>query len=94
MNTIDTRKLKRDSLFLLAMMRVKGSDHVSRIKVRNLSEGGMMAESDDLRVARGQLVTVELRNVGWTDGTIAWVEGNRCGVAFVDPVDPDKIREP
>jgi len=94
MNTLDTRKLKRDSLFLLAMMRVEGRDLVHRVKVRNLSEGGMMAECEDLRIGRGQLVSIELRNTGWVEGTIAWVEGNRCGVAFVDPVDPAKVRAP
>lgn len=94
MNTLDTRKLKRDSLFLVAMMRVEGRDLVHRVKVRNLSEGGMMAEGEDLRVGRGQLVSVELRNTGWVEGAIAWVEGNRCGVAFVDPVDPARVRAP
>ncbi len=94
MNMLDTRKMKRDSLFLLAMMRVEGRDVVHRIRVRNLSEGGMMAEGDDLRVGRGQLVSVELRNVGSVEATVAWVEGNRCGVAFVDPIDPARVREP
>jgi len=94
MDTLDTRKLKRDSLFLLAMMRVEGRDLLHRVKVRNLSEGGMMAEGDNLRIARGQLVSIELRNTGWVEGTIAWVEGNRCGVSFVDPVDPARVKAP
>ena len=93
MSNVDTRQVNRDSLFLLAQVRVDGQENVSRVKVRNLSAGGMMAEGDS-RVVRGSLVSVELRNVGWVEGTVAWKQDNRFGIAFVDEIDPAMVRAP
>lgn len=92
-SSVETRQVNRDSLFLLAHLRVDGQDTVHRVKVRNLSAGGMMAEGD-AKVMRGSLVGVELRNIGWVDGTVAWKQDNRFGVAFVDEIDPMKARAP
>ena len=91
MSNVDTRQVDRDSLFLLAQLRVDGSDTEHRVKVRNLSTGGMMAEGE-VKVMRGSLVHVELRNLGWVEGTVAWKHENRFGVAFVDAIDPKKAR--
>jgi hypothetical protein len=93
MSNVDTRQVNRDSLFLLAQLRVDGQDVVHRVKVRNLSAGGMMAEGE-ARVTRGSLVMVELRNVGWVEGSVAWKQGNRFGIAFVTEVDPVVVRAP
>ena len=93
MSNVDTRQVNRDSLFLLAHVRVDGQQGVTRVKVRNLSAGGMMAEGD-VKVVRGTLVAVELRNVGWVDGSVAWKQDNRFGIAFVDEVDPAVVRGP
>jgi hypothetical protein len=91
MSNVDTRQVDRDSLFLLAQLRVDGRDEMARVKVRNLSAGGMMAEGD-VKVIRGALVEVELRNLGWVEGTVAWKQGNRFGIAFVDEIDPKRAR--
>ena len=93
MSNVETRQVDRDSLFLLAQLRVDGQDVMSRVKVRNLSAGGMMAEGE-VRVMRGALVEVELRNVGWVEGTVAWKQDNRFGIAFVDEIDPRVARAP
>ena len=93
MSNVDTRQVNRDSLFLLAQVRVDGQDAVTRVKVRNLSAGGMMAEGDS-KVVRGSLVAVELRNVGWVEGSVAWKQDNRFGIAFVDEIDPAVVRAP
>lgn len=93
MSNVDTRQVNRDSLFLLAQLRVDGQDVVHRVKVRNLSAGGMMAEGE-ARVTRGCLVMVELRNVGWVEGSVAWKQGNRFGIAFVTEIDPVVVRGP
>lgn len=87
MSNVDTRQVNRDSLFLLAQVRVDGQDEVCRVKVRNLSAGGMMAEGP-IKVARGALIHVELRNLGWVEGSVAWKQDNRFGIAFVDEIDP------
>lgn len=91
MSNVDTRHVNRDSLFLLAQVRAAGGEH--RVKVRNLSAGGMMAEGE-VKVARGELVQVELRNIGWVAGTVAWKQDNRFGIAFVEEIDPKLARAP
>ena len=93
MSNVDTRQVNRDSLFLLAQLRVDGQDQVYRVKVRNLSAGGMMAEGE-AKAMRGALVQVELRNIGWVDGSVAWKQDNRFGIAFVDEIDPAVARAP
>lgn len=90
---VDTRQVDRDSLFLLADMYVGGSERPERVKVRNLSPGGMMAEGA-IEVERGTSVTVELRNVGPVCGTVAWVQGRRFGVAFEREIDAKLVRVP
>jgi hypothetical protein len=89
MSNVDTRQLSRDSLFLMARIKVEGepTGHEHRVKVRNLSSGGMMAEGD-MRIARGSLISVELRNIGWVEGSVAWRADNRFGIAFMEQIDP------
>lgn len=87
------RKLARDSLFLMAEVRAEGLAKDARVRVRNLSAGGMMAEGE-LKVQRGQLLAVNIRNIGWVDGSVAWIEGDRTGIAFADPIDPKQARAP
>ncbi|MEO6040952.1 MAG: PilZ domain-containing protein [Croceibacterium sp.] len=93
MSNVDTRQVNRDSLFLLAQVRVTGQEDADRVKVRNLSARGMMAEGE-VKVARGAMVQVELRNIGWVDGSVAWTQGDRFGIAFVEEIDPLLARAP
>lgn len=93
MDANDNRHIARDSLFLMADLRVDGLEGEHRIKVRNLSAGGMMGEGP-VRVLRGAVVEVNIRNVGWVEGSIAWVQSNRFGVAFRDEIDPKVARAP
>lgn len=91
MSAVDTRHINRDSLFLVADVRLDGDTASHRVKVRNLSAGGMMAEGD-VTVLRGARVMVELRNVPAVEGSIAWVQDNRFGVAFAREIDPKAPR--
>lgn len=93
MSESDNRQVVRDSLFLMANMRVDGLDGEYRIKVRNLSAGGMMGEGP-VRVVRGAIVEIDIRNVGWVEGSVAWVQENRFGVAFREDIDPKLARAP
>jgi hypothetical protein len=68
-----------------------GSEH--RVRVRNLSSGGMMAEGT-APVQRGIAVTVALRNIGDVEGSVAWVQEDRFGIAFAKPIDPKLARAP
>ncbi|VWX53115.1 PilZ domain-containing protein [Novosphingobium sp. 9U] len=91
MDGSENRQIARDSLFLMAELRVEGGASEYRVKVRNLSEGGMMGEGD-ARVLRGDLVEVNLRSIGWVKGSVAWVQESRFGVAFLEPIDPRLAR--
>ena len=91
MGNVETRQIQRDSLFLLANIRLNGQGRLHRLKVRNLSAGGMMAEGP-VRVAHGDSLQVELRNIGWVEGSVAWVQDDRFGIAFQYDVDPHLAR--
>ena len=93
MTGVETRSVARDSLFLLADICVEQGSDVHRVRVRNLSDGGMMGEGM-MRVQRGNRVTIELRNVGKVGGTVAWVQDDRFGIAFDDEIDSQKARRP
>ncbi|WP_298470274.1 PilZ domain-containing protein [uncultured Erythrobacter sp.] len=91
MTGVETRSVSRDSLFLLANIRVEQGEDSHRIRVRNLSDGGMMGEGN-LRVKRGNRLLIELRNLGQVEGTVAWVQDNRFGIAFDEEIDSQHAR--
>ncbi|MCW1401228.1 PilZ domain-containing protein [Novosphingobium sp. MW5] len=93
MAEVDNRQIARDSLFVLVELRLDGDQTVHRVKMRNLSAGGMMAEGPVLAL-RGLVVWVNLRNIGWVEGSIAWVQESRFGIAFRDEIDPKLARAP
>ncbi|MCZ8135587.1 MAG: PilZ domain-containing protein [Porphyrobacter sp.] len=93
MTGVETRSVARDSLFLLADIRIEQGAEIHRVRVRNLSDGGMMAEGN-LKVKRGHRVDVELRNIGGVAGSVAWVQDNRFGIAFDEEIDSQQARRP
>ena len=86
------RSEPRDSMFLMAAMRRPGSADV-QVKVRNLSPGGMMAESP-VNFSRGDVIEADLRGIGTVTGKIAWTAGGRIGVQFDGTIDPRLARKP
>lgn len=93
MGESEHRQIARDSLFVMADVRFDGVVGDHKVRVRNLSAGGLMAEGDFVPT-RGQLVSIKIRNVGWTEGAVAWIEGSRFGIAFRDEIDPKVARAP
>ncbi|MEP0392336.1 MAG: PilZ domain-containing protein [Erythrobacter sp.] len=93
MTGVETRSVSRDSLFLLANVSVEQQSAQHRVRVRNLSDGGMMGEGT-MKVNRGNRVDVELRNVGSVKGTVAWVQDQRFGIAFDEEIDSQAARAP
>ncbi len=93
MSVVDTRNISRDSLFLLAEIRLEGASSEFRVKVRNLSTGGMMGEGS-VPVVPGNRLKISLRNIGWVDGCVAWVQENRFGIAFDQEINPKSVRTP
>ena len=92
MSGLETRSTARDSLFLLADLMVDTDKTRHRVKIRNLSASGLMAEGD-VPVVRGNRVQIDVRNAGLVWGAVAWREGSRFGIAFEEPIDPSKVRE-
>jgi hypothetical protein len=93
MTGVETRSVARDSLFLLADIRIEQNAEAHRVRVRNLSDGGMMAEGN-LNVRRGHRLAIDLRNIGRIEGSVAWVQDNRFGIAFDEEIDSQKARRP
>lgn len=93
MTGVETRSVSRDSLFLLANVRVEQKDEQARVRVRNLSDGGMMGEGV-VKISRGNRVEIELRNIGKVMGTVAWVQDQRFGIAFDEEIDSTAARAP
>jgi hypothetical protein len=87
------RNEARDSLFLMADMRVPGSPDAIQVRVRNLSAGGLMAEFPN-GLDQGTPVEFEVRGIGWVPGRVAWSAAGRIGVAFDRQIDPMMARKP
>ncbi|WP_298090081.1 PilZ domain-containing protein [uncultured Sphingomonas sp.] len=85
------RRAPRDSLFLMAQFEVAGQRH--EVRVRNLSEGGLMAEFPRI-LEPGTPVMLVLRGIGEVHGKIAWCTQGRVGVAFDTGIDPQLARKP
>ena len=94
MSSVETRNVARDSLFLFAQLTFEGRAAAERVKVRNLSAGGMMAETGGAEASQGDRLTIELRNVGAVKGSVAWTQDDRFGVAFDTEIDPKIVRAP
>jgi hypothetical protein len=93
-NSLDPQESRaRDSLFLLADLTIEDSGERHKVKVRNLSSGGMMVEAD-IEVVQGQRIVVDLRNIGPVRGQIAWARAERFGVAFDRQINPKLARKP
>lgn len=87
------RKRRRDSLFLSAQIRIDGVEQPKPVRVRNLSEGGLMADLPN-GAPIGAIVELDLRGIGRVVGQVAWCTAGRIGVAFDLPIDPQKARKP
>ncbi len=86
-----SRGADRDSLFMQAKLTIPGQTAQTDVRVRNLSAGGMLAEST-VRVEQGVTIEVELRNVGSVPGRIVWVGEGKFGIAFDRQVNPQAVR--
>ncbi len=83
----------RNSLLVKASLRFPTTGEQGEVRVRNISAGGLMAEAP-VRAGRGEPVEVNLKNVGWVSGKVAWIAESRFGIAFDYPIDPAATRVP
>ncbi|MCP3733747.1 PilZ domain-containing protein [Sphingomonas sp. RP10(2022)] len=87
------RSRSRDSLFLMAQLRFDGEGTTREVRVRNLSEGGLMVDCDRVKDP-GTAVTLDVRGLGEIAGRVAWCTEGRIGIALDRPIDPKKARKP
>nr|WP_280742278.1 PilZ domain-containing protein [Sphingomonas jejuensis] len=80
---------------MLLIATLSGAALAGEIKarVRNLSAGGMMVESDKV-LARGVAVVADLPRIGEVTATVAWCAGGRIGFMFDRAIDPRQARRP
>lgn len=91
MDKIERRLVERENLNLLADVRIDGVRGQQRVGLRNISAGGLMADGLE-NAHRGQHIWICLNRLGWIEGTVAWVQGIRCGIALCEEIDPDQLR--
>lgn len=87
-----SRSADRDSLFLQANVHLSGQATPLVVRVRNLSAGGMLAETSVRGIVQSMAIEIELRNVGVVPGRVVWVGEGKFGIAFDHPVDPQAVR--
>ena len=87
------RAAPRDSLFLLTSFSTLDGTELGKARVRNLSATGLMADCER-PVPAGLQIICELRGVGPVKGVVAWSRGEKIGMAFDDPIDPQLARKP
>lgn len=86
------RAEQRDSMLLSATLRRASGDDVT-IKVRNLSSGGLMAETP-VNLLKEERVEVDLRGIGIVPSKVTWAVGGRAGLTFDHAVDHKLARKP
>ena len=87
----ESRRPQRNALFILAKLTFMQTDKQIEARVRNISSGGMLVESN-VFCEPGDNIEAELRNIGMVKGRVSWREGNHFGVAFNNRIDPDQVR--
>ena len=70
------------TLLVARIIKADGSDGLCRI--RNMSTGGMMLETD-LPLAQNEAASVELKNGDVVQVSIRWTAGGRAGTQFLTP---------
>lgn len=91
MTAADQRTSPRERILLLAQLRVEGEAEIYAVRIRDLSASGMRAHFSG-RPLDKRKVAIEIRNLGWVKGRVAWQGADTIGVRFAEPIDPDKAR--
>lgn len=86
------QRAKRDSMFLLTSIIRETGEELGPARVRNVSATGLMADCD-CALAKDDRLIIPLRGIGQVSGHVAWTLGNRVGVAFDQPIDPQLTRK-
>ena len=88
---IADREAARESIFLSAVVQFSSIEQSQPVRVRNISSGGMMIDCT-AGAPIGEVVTVEIKNIGKVRGKVAWSVAPRMGISFDHDIDPSAAR--
>ncbi|WP_298672439.1 PilZ domain-containing protein [uncultured Sphingomonas sp.] len=83
----------RESVTLGARLRIGDAKRATKVRIRNVSTGGLMAELPR-PIAPDAAIAVELAGLGWVPGRVAWQIEGRVGIAFDREIDPVLLHRP
>ncbi|GAB5352193.1 MAG: pilus assembly protein PilZ [Altererythrobacter sp.] len=87
----DKRNEKRDSVLMMAQLRVEGAGSSEKVKIRNLSNSGIQVEGPVL-ATDGQRAVVTIRQIGDVGGVVTWTKSARIGISFDEPINSGAAR--
>jgi PilZ domain len=88
---LDTERRKRERASVaLDTLMCDRENRTFGVQILNLSNGGLMAIAETDLCERDP-VRIDLPTIGWIRATVVWVLGDRIGVQFRDPIDPDEL---
>lgn len=83
---------QRQNLLLMANLYVSGGEKC-RVRVRNISRGGVKV-TGPVVPATGEVIRIELPNLGWLRGNVAWASDDEFGIQLHSEIDPVVVRKP
>lgn len=92
MPAIETRRFARESVYLLSEVSGGSSSTPHPIKLRNLSEAGLMMTCQNA-MSVGDTGIFRLGEAGEVAGTVIWAEGGRFGVALDQTIEPQRLHQ-
>lgn len=86
-STTQNRRSRRSNVLMAASIEASGTS--TPVRLKNLSSEGALVEGETLPIEGSSVLfrKKELR----LPGTVAWVKGNRAGIAFDKVLDPDTV---
>ena len=85
------RRFPRDSVFIAGSITIDGQSESKPLRVRNLSNDGMMADCPR-GPEKGQRVVVVIKRLEPVRGEVAWSDGTHIGVHFDAIIDTRAVR--
>lgn len=82
------RKSRREPVLLSARCR-RSSWIISHVELGNISEGGCCILGQSADLAEDDIVTLRFAGLKGIEGTVRWIDADRAGVAFIEPL-PDE----
>ncbi len=83
--SLDQRRVARDLVDMVSHVSARGRSH--GVRIINISARGLMCRCDDMLLA-GEPVSIWLPILKDHPAEVRWVEDNRVGMEFYEPIAP------